>query len=200
MGLNRDQEDKKPHAGWGQDAPGEFSSKASSKPSHHASSLNMSRSSHLRNSVQFSQLPGGNSYSGSSHVGKNLGSSGVSESQADEGFKGNVYFMKFEHFLKEFNALYMLKIYHRPEEETHSGADDHLMKHTFRRKAKSWKCYVFESFWKGKRLGGPKVDLEKMYVSNLKSRFKKGKSDERTAPSTTSTPTTRGPRSLSRSS
>jgi hypothetical protein len=104
-------------------------------------------------------------------------SSQVSESQNDEGFKGNIYFMKFEHFLKEFNNIYMLKIYQREdmEEEVNQNSMFNLQSGRFKRKGNPWKCYVFDSYWKGKRLGGPKVDLEKMYVSNLKSRFKKGK-------------------------
>jgi hypothetical protein len=112
---------------------------------------------------------------------KNLNSSQVSDAQNDESFKGNIYFIKFEQFLKEFNSIYMLKIYQKNEdnEEHHPIMNSGIMgldQNTFKtKKTSQWNCYVFESYWKGKRMGGPKVDLQTTYVSNLKSRFKKGK-------------------------
>lgn len=78
-------------------------------------------------------------------------SSQISESQNDEGFKGNIYFMKFEHFLKEFNNVYMLKIYHREDEDSqiHEENGFNLYTGKFKKKRNPWKCYVFDSYWKG---------------------------------------------------
>lgn len=161
----------------------EFPSKSSSfsKHNHTRSSMNITRSTNTRNSGQFSHQNQTNS--GYLNTQKNnMNSSQVSESQNEQSFKGNIYFMKFEHFLKEFNSFYMLKIYNRNEdmEETRpemSENEQRLEQKSWgTKKNHHWKCYVFESYWKGKRMGGPKVDLEKTYVSNLKSRFKKGMS------------------------
>jgi hypothetical protein len=173
----RDHEEQKNHQfGWNSDAHNDFSSKTSSisKATHNLSSINMSRSSNARNSIQFSQNQAHTTYS-TTQAGKNMTSSQISESHNEEGFKGNIYFMKFEHFLKEFNNIYMLKIYQKDEvKEDEESEDFNLESGRFKKKRNPWKCYVFGSYWKGKRLGGPKVDLEKMYISNQKSRFKKG--------------------------
>ena len=169
--------------GWQSDSNyNDFSSKnsSSSKPNHNLSSMNVSLSSNTRNPLQFGgQVQNSATFTNSSV--KNMTSSQVSESQTEESFKGNIYFMKFEQFLKEFSSVYMLKVYQRPEQEEEEEIEAEsamfsLESRRFRsRRANQWKCYVFESFWKGKRLGGPKVNLEKMYVTNFKSRFKKGR-------------------------
>ena len=86
--------------------------------------------------------------------------------------------MKFENFLKEFNSIYLLKVFQKSgesqEKEENQGNYFEMESRRFKvTQTNQWKCYVFGSFWKGKRFGGPKIDMEKVYVSNLKSRFKK---------------------------
>ena len=132
-----------------------------------------------------------------------------SSSPSEETFKGNFYFMKFEHYLKEFNCIYMLKIYHKPipseslPKPKDSIVDDSIGIHPKfniesgkfeEAKRAEWKCYVFDGFWKGKSLGGPRVNIEQTYASNVKSRFKQEEKPTEVETNLTSKPANNGSR------
>ena len=53
----------------------------------------------------------------------------------------NIYFMKYDYFIKEFNRIYIIKIFDQ----------------------KKWKNYSCQSFWKEKTLSGPPIDLSKKF-------------------------------------
>lgn len=108
--------------------------------------------------------------------------------QTQSTFKGNYYFMKFEDFLDEFNSIYMLKILKDKEDQQDEESFRELQKKSYqeesqklesynmetgrveKKKKKDWKCFVFESFWKGKTCGGPIINLDSIY-NVKKNRF-----------------------------
>ena len=104
-----------------------------------------------------------------------LNGSTLSNEEHDEAFKGNIYFMKFEHCLKEFNSLYLLKILHRPDQQMKMPDKIQGSLCLSRNRAPRWRCFVFGGSWRGKTMGGPHVEIKKGYIHDAKSRFQKGK-------------------------